>query len=89
MLSWIREGELNSAFAGRKVGSDLQPLIFFVLWGAQDKLGCCKVMQTEAEQWVGPTMKKKTPVRNKVILHPLIIGKLGLLVITVLLDDII
>lgn len=69
--------------------SDLQPLILFVLLGAQHKLGCCKVMQTEAEQWVEPMMKEKTPVRNKAVLHPLIIGKLGLLVITVLLDDII
>lgn len=55
----------------------------------QDKLGYCKVMQTEAEQWAEPAMKEKTPVRNKVFLHPQIIGKLRLLVITALLDDII
>lgn len=67
----------------------MQPLILFVLYGGQDKLGCCEVMQSEAEQWVEPAVKEKTPVRNKVFLHPRIFGKLRLLVITALLDDII
>lgn len=67
----------------------MQPLLLFVLYGGQDKLGYCNVMQAEAEQWVEPAMKEKTPVRSKLVLHPLMIGKLRLLVITALLDNII
>lgn len=65
----------------------MQPLILFVLYGGQNKLDCCKVIPAEAEQWDESAMKEKTPVRNKVFLHPLIIGKLGLPVIAAVLDD--
>lgn len=47
------------------------------------------MLQTEAEQWVESEIEGETSIRNKVFVDPLIIGNLGFLLITVLLDVIV